>query len=63
MTVDGQTYGASRVMYPDGDLYKLVTDAGDGGANAPQWTREDPIDPARWRPALKPDGRTGRRGG
>ena len=55
VTVDGQTYGASRVMYRDGDLYKLVSDAGDGGANGPQWVREEAIDPARWRPPLKPD--------
>jgi hypothetical protein len=55
VTVDGETYGASRVMYKDGDLYKLVSDAGDAGANGPQWAREEAIDPARWRAALKPD--------
>jgi hypothetical protein len=42
-------------MYKDGDLYKLVSDAGDGGANGPQWAREEAIDPARWRAPLKPD--------
>jgi hypothetical protein len=58
MPVGDEFYGASRVMYPDGELYKVVSDAGDGGENGAQWSREEPIDPSRYRPAIEPAGST-----
>lgn len=35
----------SRLVYSDGHLYKLIADAGPGGANRPQWVDEGPNDP------------------
>lgn len=46
----GKMVGISRVMYPDGSLVKVLTDAGPGGANGAGWAHEDPIDPARYVP-------------
>lgn len=46
----GKMVGISRVMYPDGSLVKVLTDAGPGGANGAGWEHEEPIDPARYVP-------------
>lgn len=36
----------SRLVYADGHMYKLIADAGPGGANRPQWADEGMDDPA-----------------
>jgi hypothetical protein len=56
MPVGDEFYGASRVMYPDGDLYKVVSDAGPNGENGATWDREKSIEPSRYRPAIEPAG-------
>ena len=33
----GYSFSASRIVYPDGRLVKVIFDAGPGGANGPSW--------------------------
>lgn len=47
-----QGYAADIVMYPDGTAIDTLIDA--GGTNGPTWDVIDPIDPARYRPAIDP---------
>jgi|SRR6185436_7837274 len=44
----GVNVGVSRIMYPDGALVKVLSDAGPGGTNAPAWNEEEAIDPDRY---------------
>ncbi len=39
-------HSISRVMYPDGSLWKILTDAGPGGANGPAWNFDGFLDVA-----------------
>jgi hypothetical protein len=63
----GERYSISRVCYPPGSapdgvscqIYKILSDAGPGGSNGPQWVDDGPVDADRYRPALPPDGATG----
>ena len=50
----GTTYSASRVCYPDGHIYKLISDAGPGGANSPTWQDNDFVDPSLYQRAIDP---------
>jgi len=51
----GQTFSASRVCFvADGHLFKILSDAGPGGANAPQWVDNDFVDPASCVAAIDP---------
>jgi hypothetical protein len=43
---DGTMVSVSRVMYPDGQLYKVMTDAPHG---EPEWADDGTLDPARYR--------------
>ena len=36
----GNLFSASRIVYPDGHLFKVIFDAGPGGANGPSWQDE-----------------------
>jgi hypothetical protein len=36
----GYLFAASRIVYPDGHLYKVISDAGPGGANGASWQDE-----------------------
>ena len=36
----GNLFAASRIVYPDGHLFKVIFDAGPGGANGPSWQDE-----------------------
>lgn len=38
----------SRVCYPDGQLYKIFTDAGPNGANGPAWNNDGTVEPSRY---------------
>lgn len=38
----------SRVCYPDGQIYKILTDAGVGGSNGPAWNDDGTVEPARY---------------
>jgi hypothetical protein len=51
----GQTFSASRVCFPaNGHLFKILSDAGPGGGNGPQWVDNDFVDPASCVPAIDP---------
>jgi hypothetical protein len=36
----GQLFSASRIVYPNGHLFKVIYDAGPGGVNGPSWQDE-----------------------
>lgn len=38
----------SRVCYPDGQLWKILTDSGPGGANGPAWNDDGTVDASRY---------------
>jgi len=51
----GMTFSASRVcLGSDGHIYKIISDAGPGGVNGPQWADNDFVDPALCVPAIDP---------
>ena len=52
----GYSFAASRIVYPDGHLFKVIFDAGPGGANGPSW-QDEGVDPGligRYVPAIDP---------
>ena len=52
----GRSFSASRLVYPDGHLFKDIYDAGPGGANGPSW-QDEGVDPgliSRYVPAIDP---------
>jgi hypothetical protein len=49
-----QTFSASRVCFPDGHIYKIIGDAGPGGANSPAWGDNDFVDPSSYVAAMDP---------
>ncbi len=40
----GHSLSISRVCYPDGHIFKVITDAGDGGTNGATWSDDDFVD-------------------
>lgn len=50
----GYTFSASRICYPDGQLWKIISDAGPGGANQPIFSDNGLIDPLSCMPAMNP---------
>jgi hypothetical protein len=50
----GSWFSLSRVCYPDGHIFKILTDAGDGGTNGPGWADDDFVDRSRYVPAIDP---------
>jgi hypothetical protein len=51
----GQNFSASRVcILPEGHLYKIIGDAGPGGANTPGWSDNDVVPPATCLAAIDP---------
>lgn len=53
----GQLFSASRIVYPNGHLFKVIYDAGPGGANGPSW-QDEGIDvslQSRYLPAMDPN--------
>jgi len=50
----GFSFSASRICYPDGHVFKLIADAGPGGANSPGFGDNDFTDPASYLPAINP---------
>jgi hypothetical protein len=50
----GYPLSCSRVCYPDGHIYKLMSDAGPGGSNAPKWEDNGFVDRALYVPAIDP---------
>jgi hypothetical protein len=51
----GKTFSASRICFPaSGQLYKIIGDAGPGGANAPGWADNGLVDPTACLAAMDP---------
>jgi hypothetical protein len=50
----GYSFSAGRVCFPDGHIYKILSDVGPGGANGPQWADNDFVDRSRYVPAIDP---------
>lgn len=50
----GYSLSASRICYPDGHIYKLLSDAGPGGANLPQFADNGFVDKGLYVPAIDP---------
>jgi len=50
----GINFSATRVCFPDGHIYKIIGDAGPGGANTPGWGDNDFVDPSLYVPAIDP---------
>jgi len=50
----GYSFSISRICYPDGHIYKVISDAGDGGANGPTYADNGFVDPSLYVPAIQP---------
>src|SRR5262249_11274653 len=50
----GFSCSASRICYPDGHVWKLIADAGPGGANSPGFGDNDFTDPSSYHVAIDP---------
>jgi hypothetical protein len=53
----GYSFSAGRVCYPDGHIYKVLTDVGPGGANGPTWSDNEFVDRSLYVPAIDPSRR------
>jgi len=49
----GTSYAAARVCYPNGQIYKVLTDV--PTTNGPTWSDNGTVEPSRYRPALPVD--------
>lgn len=49
-TYGGTYVSISRICYPDGTIFKILTDAGVGGANGAAWNCDGRVDPTRFVP-------------
>jgi len=50
----GHNFAAARVCYPDGHIYKLLSDVGPGGANSPAFQDNDFVDKSLYFPPIDP---------
>lgn len=50
----GYSFSASRIAFPNGQLYKVIIDAGAGGANLPTYADNGFVDPTVYVPAIDP---------
>lgn len=50
----GYSFSASRICYPDGHIYKVISDAGPGGANGASWQDNGFVDRKLYVPAIDP---------
>jgi len=53
----GYSFSAGRICYPDGHIYKVLSDVGPGGANGPTWSDNDFVDRSLYVPAIDPSKR------
>jgi len=51
----GYVFAAGRICYPDGHIFKVISDVGPGGANGPSWQDNGYVDPKLYVPALDPN--------
>jgi len=50
----GINFSASRVCFSDGHIFKIIGDAGPGGANSPGWADNDFVEVSSYFPAKDP---------
>jgi hypothetical protein len=50
----GYSLSATRICFPDGHIYKIIGDAGPGGANSPGFGDNGFVDPSLYVPAIDP---------
>jgi len=50
----GHNFAAARICYPDGHIFKLMSDVGPGGANSPAFQDNDFVDKSLFFPAIDP---------
>jgi hypothetical protein len=50
----GHSFSISRICYPDGHIYKVISDAGDGGTNGATWADNGFVDPGLYLAAIDP---------
>jgi hypothetical protein len=50
----GQSFAAARVCFPDGHIYKLMSDVGAGGSNSPAFQDNGFVDAGLYYPAIDP---------
>jgi hypothetical protein len=50
----GYSFSATRICFPDGHIYKIISDAGPGGANSPSFSDNDFVDRSLYVPAIDP---------
>jgi hypothetical protein len=50
----GYQFSISRICYPDGHIYKILSDAGPNGVNGPIFSDNDFVDKALYVPAIDP---------
>jgi hypothetical protein len=50
----GMNFSASRVCFPNGHIYKIIGDAGPGGANSPGWNDNNFVNPSLYVAAMDP---------
>jgi hypothetical protein len=51
----GYSFSLSRICYPDGHIWKVLTDAGEGGTNGANWSDNDYVDKSLYVPAINPN--------
>lgn len=51
---NGHWFSISRICFPDGHIYKILSDAGNGGANGAGWSDNGFVDPKLYFPAMDP---------
>ena len=52
MSWQGYSFAAGRICYPDGHIYKVLSDV--GGANGPSWQDNGFVDRSLYVPAIDP---------
>jgi hypothetical protein len=50
----GYSFSATRICFPNGHIYKLISDAGPGGANSPTYSDNDFVEKSLYVPAIDP---------
>jgi hypothetical protein len=51
----GYWFSLSRICFPDGHIFKVLTDAGEGGTNGPAYNDNGFVDPRLYVPAIDPN--------
>jgi hypothetical protein len=51
----GYSFSLSRICYPDGHIWKVLSDAGPGGTNGATWSDNDFVDKSLYVPAINPN--------